>query len=74
MDNIVEVTVPAPVPFAPALKGSATLSHTLEVTGEKGIRITFDSITFRPQGWPLRNVRPVTLPVRLRSAAQGPPA
>lgn len=66
MDNIVEISLPAPLPFAPPLKGSATLSHSLEVTGERTIRITFDSITFRPQGFPIKNVplRPLTIPVR----------
>lgn len=63
VDNIVEISLPAPVPFAPPLKASATLSHTLEVTGDRTIRIDFDSITFRPQGLRVP-LRPITLPVR----------
>ena len=73
VDHIVEVSLPPPLPLpgAPTLRGSATLSHSLAETAPSTIRITFEKITFRPQG--VRGLRGLSLPSPLRALGDALP-
>ena len=57
-----QVSLPAPLPFLPALRASACLSHSLALVDGRplSVKITFDKLILRPRG--IRGARALELP------------
>lgn len=65
LDNIVELRVPAPFPLPGGVTVVATLAHSLEATGETGVRIEFTEVQLRLRG--VKGARPLALPSPLKA-------
>ncbi|GAQ81022.1 plastid-lipid associated protein PAP [Klebsormidium nitens] len=70
LDNIVDLSIKAPLPLLPPGEVTATLAHSFEVAGPSDIRITFEDTRIQPKGLQVPEFTLPSLPDFLRSGTR----